>query len=413
MFLERNISKRIERCLEYFPVVVLTGVRQCGKTTLARHIRPGWDYFDLEKGSDFDLVTGDFDLFFSQHSDSVIIDEAQLSERLFQELRGVVDSNRQKKGRYILTGSSSPDLKTRISESLAGRVAVIEIGTLKLNERYGRKISRLYEIINSEPVNAHIPLMKELTSPIETKAVLTHFLEGGYPEPVISQDKYFQAEWFAQYFDSYLQRDVKVLFPGLQSTNYRHFIRMLAELSGTTINRSQIARTLNVSEGAVRNYLDISDGTYIWRNIPSLERTQSRSIVKMGRGYVRDSGLMHYLRQVNSVDGLLSNPKTGHAFEGFVIEEFIQGLDAIAVSRWTYNYYRTRGGREVDLVLTTPSGDRIPVEIKFGSSTKRSEVKALSSFIDQENLKYGIVINNSARVAMLTDSIIQIPAGYL
>ena len=413
MFLERNISKKIEHCLEYFPVVVLTGVRQCGKTTLARHIRPGWNYFDLEKGSDYDLITGDFDLFFSQYSDSVIIDEAQLSARLFQELRGVVDSDRQKKGRYILTGSSSPELKTRISESLAGRVAVIEIGTLKLNERYQRGISGIYEILTREPVTNHLQLLQELVDPISTQEVLKHFLEGGYPELVISRDEGFRAEWFAQYFDSYLQRDVKVLFPGLQRDNYRHFIRMLAELSGTTINRSQIARTLNVSEGAVRNYLDISEGTYIWRNISSLERTQSKSIVKMGRGYVRDSGLMHYLRQVNSVEGLLSHSKTGHAFEGFVIEEIIQGLDATAVSGWTYNYYRTRGGREVDLVLTTPSGERIPVEIKFGSSTKKSDVKSLSSFIAQENLTYGIVINNSTRLAMLTENVIQIPAGYL
>lgn len=413
MFLERNVSKKIEQCLEFFPVVVLTGVRQCGKTTLARHIRPHWNYFDLEKGSDYDLVTNDFDLFFNQYDTNVIIDEAQLSPRLFQELRGVVDSDRDKKGRYILTGSSSPDLKTRISESLAGRVAIIETGTLKINERCEKKLPPIYKILTCQAIDKHISLLKDLKDPVKPSIVLKHFLEGGYPETVVNSDNDFRTAWFSQYFETYVQRDIKALFPGLQSTSYRHFIRMLSDLSGTTINRSHIARSLNVSEGTVRNYLETAEGTYVWRNIPSLERTQSRSTVKMGRGYIRDSGLMHYLRQVNSIDRLLSNPKTGHAFEGFIIEEIIQGIKALTLSQWTYNYYRTRGGREVDLVLTSPNGNRIPIEIKFGSSTRSSEIRSLATFIEQEQLEYGIVVNNSTRLSMLTEKIIQVPAGYL
>lgn len=412
MFLDRNITQKIERALKNFPVVVLAGVRQCGKTTLARHIRPEWKYFDMEKGSDFDLITGDFDLFFSQFTESIIIDEAQISVQLFRELRGVIDSDRAKKGRFILTGSSSPLLKTQISESLAGRVAVVEIGTLTLNERHQRATPSLYKILNSAPVSDHLKLLQELKNPADAKMVLQHFLEGGYPELIINPDKGFRLQWFEQYFDTYIQRDMKALFPGMQSGNYRRFISMLSALSGTTINRSQIGRTLNVSEGAIRNYLDIAQGTYIWRNIPSLERTASKSVVKMGRGYLRDSGLMHYLQRINSVDRLLSHAGTGYAFEGFVTEEILQGLDAASPSRWSANYYRTRGGLEVDLVLTAPDGDRIPIEIKFGSSTKRSELTSLRSFIEQENLEYGILVNNSSHLALLTENIIQIPAGY-
>jgi len=413
MFLDRNITQKIERSLKNFPVVVLTGVRQCGKTTLARHIRPEWKYFDLEKGSDFDLITDDFDLFFSQFPESIIIDEAQLSSQLFRELRGVIDSDRAKKGRFILTGSSSPVLKAQISESLAGRVAVVEIGTLTLDERYEKELSGIYNIFNSIPISDHIKLLKELRKPADTKLVLQHFLEGGYPELIINSDKDFRLQWFEQYFDTYIQRDMKALFPGMKSGNYRRFISMLSGLSGTTINRSQIGRTLNVSEGAIRNYLEIAEGTYIWRNIPSLEKTVSKSVVKMGRGCVRDSGLMHYLQRINSVEHMLSHAGTGYAFEGFITEEILQGLNAVSSSRWTGNYYRTRGGCEVDLVLTSPDGDRIPIEIKFGSSTKRSELKSMLSFIEQENLEYGILVNNSNRLALLTENIIQIPAGYL
>ncbi|MFT5241513.1 MAG: putative AAA+ superfamily ATPase, partial [Kiritimatiellia bacterium] len=120
MQLKRNLSRKIAEYLEVFPVVVLLGPRQCGKTTLSRMVCPDWDYFDLERGDDFDLITRDYAFFFSEHPESTIIDEAQVSEDLFKELRSVVDMNRDLKGRYLLTGSSSPELRNSISESLAG-----------------------------------------------------------------------------------------------------------------------------------------------------------------------------------------------------------------------------------------------------------------------------------------------------
>jgi predicted AAA+ superfamily ATPase len=122
---------------------------------------------------------------------------------------------------------------------------------------------------------------------------------------------------------------------------------------------------------------------------------------------------MHYLQRISSVDRVLSHAGTGYAFEGFITEEMLQGLNAASVSCWSSNYYRTRGGREVDLVLTSPDGAMIPVEIKFGASTRREEIKPLAAFIEQEKLAYGILINNSERLALLAHNIIQIPAGYL
>ena len=140
MIMERNLSRKVAESLEMFPVVVLLGPRQCGKTTLSRMVCPDWNYFDLENGDDFDLITRDYTFFFSEHPDSTIIDEAQVSESLFRELRSVVDRNRDRKGRYLLTGSSSPELKTNISESLAGRVgtAARRAGSQRRGESAGR-----------------------------------------------------------------------------------------------------------------------------------------------------------------------------------------------------------------------------------------------------------------------------------
>ena len=411
--LARNIQERLEQALNRFPVVVILGARQSGKTTLARMARPDWSYFDLERGSHFDLITRDFDFFFQEYSNRLIIDEAQLSGDLFRELRGVVDADRMHKGRFLLTGSSSADLHRHVSESLAGRVAVIELGTLKMNERYGLPLSPLYTTLDSLPVDRHLTELKQLPLPMDTGKVLDHFLKGGYPEPMIEDDADFQADWMAQYQAAYLQRDVRDLYPGLNIENYRRFITMLSELSGTIINRSEIGRTLSVSESAVRDYLDIAQGTFLWRNLPSLERTASKSLVKMPRGYLRDSGLLHHLVRVRDREQMLTRPGTGAAFEGYIIEELIQGLHAIATAPWTYSFYRTRGGAEVDLVLTSPKGDRIPVEIKFGAATRAGDLRSLTRFIEQERTPYGIVINNADQVRMLTERIIQLPAGAL
>jgi len=409
--LTRNVAEKTERCLVQFPVVVLTGARQSGKTTLAQMICPGWDYLDLERGADFDALTADFGFFFKQHSDSVIIDEAQLSPELFRELRGVIDSDRNRKGRFLLTGSSSPELTRNISESLAGRVARIQVGTLKMNERYANPLPPVYSILNEISAEKHLKELLGIPVSLTLDQVLEHFLKGGYPELVVQNDDSFHAEWMNQYEQTYVDRDIRKLFPGLNMQNYRRFIGMLSELSGTIINRSEIGRSLNINESTVRDYLDIAQGTYLWRSLPSLERTHSKSVVKMPRGYLRDSGLLHHLSGVRTQQQLSRRPGTGSAFEGFIIEEILQGLNAVERVRWKYAFYRTRGGAEVDLVLTSPDGDRIPVEIKYGTSIRRAQLKSLSAFIEQEGCSYGILVNNAEKIQMLTENIIQIPAG--
>jgi len=409
--LTRNIKEKVEKSLERFPVAVLIGSRQSGKTTLSRMIRPDWNYFDLEKGRDLDFITRDFDFFFKQYPEGVIIDEAQTSPELFQELRGVIDADRSRKGRFLLTGSSSPELTRNIAESLAGRVALIEVGTLKMNERYQHSLPPVYFLLDQYAPQEQLKALRQLPVALDTTQVLNHFLRGGYPEPAVEDDDAFRAEWMTHFQQTYIQRDVRRLFPGLNSENYRRFITMLSELSGTIINRSEIGRSLNASESAVRDYLDIAQGTFIWRTLPSLERTVSKSVVKMPRGYLRDSGLLHHLVNVRQMEQVYTRPGTGAAFEGFIIEEIIQGLRAVETAPWSFSFYRTRGGAEIDLVMTSPMGVRIPIEIKFGSMVRRADLRSLTEFITKEQCPYGILINNANAVCMLAENIIQIPAG--
>jgi len=413
MTVKRNIEKKLRQYLTLFPIVAMLGARQTGKTTLAKMVYPDWKYFDLENGNDFDFITSDFDFFLSQYSSEIIIDEAQRSPQLFRELRGAVDKTPLQKGRYILTGSSSPDLIKELSESLAGRIAIIELGTLKMNEVHQTPLSSLYSILNSLPVEKHLNAFSDLKTDLLPEQVMQTFLKGGYPEPTLNKKSEFYSIWMAQYETTYIQRDIASLFPRLNTNNYRRFIRILSELSGTIINRTEIGRTLCVTEPTIRDYLAIAEGTFVWRNLKSFEYSPSKSVTRMQRGYIRDSGLLHFLRRVNDYDALLQNPKTGAAFEGFVIEEIIQGLQAVETTPWNFSFFRTRNGAEVDLVLTSPDNIHIPVEIKFGSSTKKGQLRSLSAFIEQNNSPYGLVINQSEEIKLLKTNVLQIPARYL
>ena len=410
--LKRNIGNKINELLNFFPVVIILGVRQCGKTTLARMLRPEWRYFDLERARDLDLISRDFDFFIKEHGHSIIIDEAQRHPALFQELRGVIDRDRRRKNRFLLTGSSSPDLIKNVSETLSGRVGLVELGTFKINETYELNLPDFYGIFKEKLGVSAIDFIKTLRTDMTHDQVMDAFLKGGYPEPVLQKDERFHELWMENYLETYVQRDIRALFPRLDLIKYRRFISMLSSLSGTIINRSQVGRSLDVSEKSIRDYLEIAEGSYIWRNTPSYETSLSKSIVKMPKGNFRDSGLANFIQGIKNRNHLLNHPNVGALFEAFITEEIIKGVQATDVTNWAYYYFRTRNGAEIDLILEGPFGT-LPIEIKSGSTINKRQLQTLKSFVILHKLPLGIVVNNSDNIEMIADRIIQLPANFL
>jgi len=406
---KRNLETKINDLLVYFPVATILGVRQCGKTTLAKLLRPDWQYFDLERSRDFEFITRDFEFFIKEHPHSIIIDEAQRYPALFQELRSVVDRERKHKNRFLLTGSSSFDLIKNVSESLAGRVGLVELGTFKTNETYSIRLPDFYKIFNTDLNQTTIDFLKGLEPEISHDQLMQAFLKGGYPEPVLEEDKRFYDAWMENYIQTYIQRDIRTLFPRLDLVKYQRFISMLSALSGTIINRSQVGRSLDISEKAIRDYLQIAEGSYIWRNTPSYEKSISKSVVKMPKGNFRDSGLTNYIQGITQREQLLNYPNVGAAFEAYIFEEIIKGIQATETVNWTYYYFRTRNGAELDMILEGPFGT-LPIEIKFGSMIKQGQIQTLKNFVYNNNLPLGIVINNSDDVLLVADRILQLPA---
>ncbi len=405
----RNIGQKVIKLLDYFPAVAIIGARQAGKTTIAQNLLPDWQYIDLENSHDYDRVSYDPNFFFKQYPNHVIFDEAQEYPELFRILRGVIDSDRKQKGRFILTGSSSPELINHISETLAGRIATIELGTLKANEIYRQPLSKFYQLFLQTLAKDKIVAGKP---PISNEQMQTVWLKGGYPEPVLSKDDYFYAEWMDNYHQNYLNRDIGKLFPKLNKIAYRRFLTMLCQLSSTIINKSELSRAIEVSEKTAREYLTIAEGTFLWRSLPSYEKSITKSVIKMPKGYIRDSGLMHYLLGIHELEQLYSHPIVGHSFEAFVIEELLQGLKATQATSWDAYYYRTKNQAEIDLIIEGPFGV-LPVEIKYGSTVKRNNLRALQRFVIDNKLAFGILINQSEKVEWLTDEIAQLPVGWL
>jgi len=410
----RALQTKAARLLKNFPVLVVLGARQVGKSTFTQQLGDGWLYLDMENPTDRERVLDDPDLFFTDHPKDVILDEAQAAPELFNILRGVIDRNRAEKGRFILTGSASFELISQVSESLAGRVALLEMHPLSRAELEPDNSSRFLKII-SNPLteeSIHELLMLKTDEATGSTHSRKRMLSGGYPEPALSDEPDFTLDWYENYFTTYIQRDILRLFPKLDLLKYRRVIQMLSHISHTIINKSEIARSIEASEKSVRDYLEIIEGTYFWRNLPSFQTPKIKTTTKLSKGHFRDTGLCCYLQGIHSTDQLENYPRLGNLFEGYVIEEIIRGLETTQARQLNYSHFRTKAGGEIDLIVEGSMG-LLPIEVKYSTHTKKGEVRAMQNFIDLHDLPLGIVINHCPRPARISENIIQIPVHAL
>ena len=409
---KRYLAKKVNRLLEMFPAVAIIGPRQCGKSTLVKAIRPDWKYYDLERPDDYQLVSSDPLGFFSRQTEKIIIDEAQEYPDLFKVLRGVIDQDRKAAGRFLLTGSSSPEIVKGLSESLAGRLATIELWPFKAAELYDRPFPPVYELLCDSGIDLNT--LNALEPVIEPGQVYEHWLLGGYPEMRIKGQELpeFHGLWMDEYFTDYIRRDIQRLFPRINTHTFRLLIQTLSFHSGSIINQSEIARALEVSSPTVREYLEILHNTFIWRNLRSYEHNALKKVQKMPRGFFRDQGVLHHLLKIDDVDRLLLHPTAGLSFEDFIIEEVIRGFQCTMKAGIDFHFYRTKDKSEIDLIVSGSFGV-IPIEIKLGYKINQRMLTSLKNFINDTGARFGILVNNAERIEILSDNIIQISARYL
>ena len=410
--LNRNLQIRIEQLSANFPIIVILGVRQCGKSTLAKTVGRDWKYYDLENLNHLERISSDPVLFFKENSDQVIVDEAQIYPPLFATLRGVVDEQRENNGRFILTGSASFELMKNVSESLAGRVAIIELEPMKMNELEGEPLSAFFSLFEKRLSRYDLDELRSLKSTRTIKDLNHYLLKGGYPQPVLRADSDFFFDWMENYFNTYINRDMRSLFPRIDIIKYQRVIKMLSSISGTIVNKSELARSAETSEKSIRDYLQIISGTFFWRELPAFKTSKIKTITSLPKGHFRDSGLLLFLQNIFTPEALEFYPKLGNVFESFVVEELIRGVQAVAARNLNHYHFRTKAGGEIDLILEGSFG-LLPVEIKYQSNTTKKQLTSMINFIELHQLPYGLVVNNCESPAMITENIMQIPIACL
>ena len=344
--IRRAVQKLVLKRLGAYPAVSLIGPRQCGKTTLSRMIDGA--YFDLEQQPDRLRLDLEWEGLIAR-KDLVILDEAQSWPDIFPRLRGAVDRDRTRTGRFLLLGSVSPSLMVQVSESLAGRLSLVELTPFLLTE------------------------MK--TKGSQNRRLLC----GGYPDGGVLQPKRFP-RWQRDYLSLLSQRDLPTWgLPAKPQTTDR-LLRMLAALNGQAWNASQVGQSLGLSYQTVNSYLDYLVGAFLIRRLPPYQANLGKRLVKTPKVYWRESGLLHALTNVSDGKTLLAQPWVGASWEGYVIE---QALGVLSAEGRTYDayYFRTSDQYELDLVLDF--GKEVwAVEIKLTSSPGPEDMARLDKTAD-------------------------------
>lgn len=403
---KRELEAKIKLYLEKFPCVVLLGARQVGKSTLLKKIASKARIYDMENFADFDYVKNDPKQFLDNQKGVVVIDEAQLCPDIFKALRVKIDEDRNQTGRFLLSGSSSPVLLNQISESLAGRVAIIDVPCLSWSEALRAERSNFYESLENPESFYDLPKKYK----IEDLHELCFY--GLYPEPFLKRnDNEFYRAWQEGYFRTYIERDIRSLFPKLELEKYRKFIMMLTQSSGETIKYSSFASALDISEPTVKTYLEIAQGTFIWNKLNAWDSHSKKRLIKMPKGYLRDTVLINHVYKLIDIEQMLTRPNFGLIWEGFVQEQIFKNLQN-KLPRASLYYYRTQNKAEIDLIIQTPKSI-IPVEIKSSSSFKKDHITNLTNFIEEYSCDYGILINNGDEIRQLKENIFQVPATFL
>ena len=358
MVIERKLHKEILSLLKQFPAVAIVGARQVGKTTLAKQIaavqKKPTLYLDLENPLDARRLADPY-TFLSENKDKcIIIDEVQTIPSLFSVLRSVIDENRRN-GKFILLGSASPQLVKGVSESLAGRIAYRELSPINFIE-LPEKISRD-----------------------------RHWLRGGFPTPLLARTETIAAEWMSGFIRSYIERDLSFLFGvNLTSSIISRMLNMLFHVNGTVWNAEMISRSLGITAPTVNRYIDFLEGAFLVHRLPAFYINTRKRLVKAPKIYIRDSGLLHRLSNVQNKISLKGHPVVGSSWEGYVVEQIKQ----IKPRDLDMYYYRTQAGSEYDIVLAKGIYPVACIEVKLNNAPtiSKGNLQSITDLKTKKNL---------------------------
>ena len=363
----RFCIERLAYLARQFPAVLILGARQVGKTTLARQSFPAFSYLDLEDMGTRTLFAEDprFQLD-ARSGTGLILDEAQRLPPLFDALRGAIDADRQRMGRFVILGSAQPALVRHVAESLAGRVGILELASLTVQEC----------TTGATPIADYRQL----------------WLSGGFPDALGAAGRggHFR-DWWEAYLRTYVERDLPALGVSADPLVMRKLLTMLAHAQGGLANLSQFAAALGLSQPTVARYVDILEQSFLLRRLPPYFRNVGKRLVKAPKLYLRDTGLLHHLLNIDSLDVLESHPIRGASWETFVLEDLLR-REAVAHPHGVAHFWRTAGGAEVDLLLERGAALHA-VEIKTARASSPYLARGLRAIMEDTGAASATIID--------------------
>lgn len=412
MYRHRALEAKIVKLTRRFPAVLVTGPRQAGKTSLLSYLHRQLHgrnaaVVAFDTPSQVATFRRDPELFFANHPGPLLLDEIQNVPDIFPYLKSEIDRG-GRKFRFFLTGSQHFPLMRGVSESLAGRVAVLDLWPFTAQEARGADPDETIGWLLS-PESLDVIAGQEFPAN-DPQQVVPAMLAGGFPVPVLEGS---DPDWFESYRRTYLQRDVRDLTQVADLSTFDRFLVLIAGRSGTVINKSEVAGALRVDDSTVDRWLSLLATSYQAFSLAPYTENATKRLVKRPKWVFADSGLALHLQAIDSTRALLNSPLFVRMFESFVLAE-IRKAFGHAAKPFDAFFWRTAQGAECDLVLAS-GGRLVPIEIKHAASPHARDVRPMEMFLEQysKRARHGILISMHPRVERVSRNIYNFPIGLL
>ncbi|MBP7638121.1 MAG: ATP-binding protein [Opitutae bacterium] len=397
---QRQLAARIDQLLEHFPVLVVSGARQVGKSTLLAHHLPKWESIVFDPVVDVGNARSDPELFLRNHPPPVVLDEIQYCPELVPSIKRRVDMD-GRPGMFVLTGSQQWSVLKSVGESLAGRAVFLDLDGFSLAEMAEDIPSRAWlerYLDAPDAFAAETPRRHSATRP------LYECLWRGTLPAMDALPKSVAPDFFAGYLRTYVERDVRLMLEAGDWQQFGRFVQLAAALTAQEVNFSQLGREIGITPQTSKRWLAVLQATFQWFELPAYQGNAIKRISAKPKGYLADTGLACHLSRITSPDALGGHPMAGALFETFVVSE-IRKLCAAMERKPAIYHWRSHSGGEVDLILER-DGVLHPIEIKLASRPTRNDARGFASFRanhPRHRIAPGLVLAPAERLEHLTD----------
>lgn len=404
MYINRDMEKLVESLSLEYPAILITGPRQVGKTTMLQKLMEGTGraYVTLDDLTARQLAKTDPELFFQTYGTPILIDEVQYAPELFTYIKIMVDKNHTP-GEFWLTGSQAFKLMRGIQESLAGRIAVLNLSSLSQNE--------IYNHCGNEPFRVDLQKLREKQAKAESIGLMqmfTRIFNGSMPA-IVSGAYSNRNIFYSSYVSTYIDRDVKELLPTVDSLGFFQFITAVAARTSQLLNIAEIARDASIDQMTAKKWLGILETLGLIFYLRPYSNNTLKRTIKTPKLYFTDSGLAVYLTKWSSPETLESGAMNGAIFENYIVSEIIKSYYNAGQEPFLY-YYRDKDMKEIDVIMES-DGELHPLEIKKSASPNNSMVKVFS-VLDKSAVPRGIgaVICMKSELSALSRENLIVPA---